>query len=536
MKIRISATILVALLMMQNAFAWDQEEHRVLADSVYATVMEQCTSEADDTAYYLGSHTNSVRTRKTILGEPWFGNLVAHQAADDFAPYRFHERGETILEQLKRFSAIGYNRSTSVDTVVAPDQNVVTAYLQRHLRALHYARIVADSRNGPSGWLESVLRIEAQAQGFLADAFAAGHILSYNDGFLAPLQKRNRIEAHNYHRDRGVYVINGRGDVWQTFGDGLLHWYAPTYRTVFEACATSLKEVLVVSYVSAGIRLPRELSTWLHTVAPGKTHGEVVASWLANHTGQEHYEEVRLPSLMLLPMPVTASWSHRTSEVDGHGIRQRHHYPQLREIGFHDPDLSGIDLEFLYSKSSVPDWMVPAPLRSASSASAHELIRSNPDWASVRWIQQRFAPPSYKGLLVQLGSQLTIGSDDTRSGGTVALGYGLWDDLLLVKNVSVSVTFMPSFHEPNHRLLVISGGGGIDLPGEGLLKVLRFDGGPAIGLGEDFNDFGTRLVLGFDTRVFPIKFTNAGITFRVMYQWFNLDQSLSGPALELIWQ
>ena len=95
---------------------------------------------------------------------------------------------------------------------------------------------------------------------------------------------------------------------------------------------------------------------------------------------------------------------------------------------------------------------------------------------------------------------------------------------------------MPSFYEPRHRLLILSGGFGVDLPGESAARSLRFDIGPAFGLSHEFNDFGMVLALGLDSRVFRTPVGNAGITWRLKYQWYNFDQSLSGPVLEMIWQ
>jgi hypothetical protein len=235
-------------------------------------------------------------------------------------------------------------------------------------------------------------------------------------------------------------------------------------------------------------------------------------------------------------MPVAATWSVRTDERDPHGIRVHHHYPQLREDGLHDPDLTDIDIEFLYPRSTMPEWMVPEPLRSGKSENATRLIKNDPDWASVRWVQERVVAPSSKGLLVHFGGQLFVDTDKTRHCGMVGLGYGIWDDLLLIKDVSISAMLMPSFYEPNHQLLVLSGGLGLDLPGDGVMQRLRFDIGPVFGLSSEFHDVGTALALGLDTRVLRTPFGDAGITWRVKYQWFNLDQSVSGPALEMIWQ
>ncbi|MCX6835587.1 MAG: hypothetical protein NTW07_10730, partial [candidate division Zixibacteria bacterium] len=384
-----SSAVLLLLIVFATttAYAWDKEEHRLLADSVFSSVMRDCATEM--TAERLTSES------------PAFGNKAAQLVANDFDRARFHKRGQTVMDQLTELSVESLNAPGGATSPAPSVDNVVAAFFLSHIRAMRIASEAGSSNLDDSSALVMALHEEALAQGYLADAFAAGHILSYNDLPLSFLQRRNRIEAHNYHRDRGVYVINGRGDVWQTFGDGLLHWYPPTYRAVFDACAISLKEVLVVWYVSHGVELPESLAVWLKDVAKEKTPGEVVHWWLSGHTGPEYYRVIRLPSLMCLPMPITATWSYRTDEIDEHGARQRHHYPQLRENGYHDPDLADIDDALLYSSESVPEWMIPEPLRAASSVTAHELIKSDPNWASVRYVQNRHAPPSYRGLLLQ---------------------------------------------------------------------------------------------------------------------------------------
>ena len=528
--------VCTSVLLPETGLGWEKEEHRLLGDSVFASVMRQCAVNSDDTAFYLGSGSNAFGVSKTTREGASFGDRVAQQAEDDLAGYRFHERGRTILDQLRSFTTDQLAEYRSSEPLAFDTRNVVTAFLSCHLRAMRSIRSPADEGRDPAAAFDIALILEARAQGFLADAFAAGHVLSYNGGFLSSLQKRNRIEARNYHRDRGVFVINSRGDIWQTFGDGVLHWYAPSYRMVLEACRTSLKEMLVVWYASTGESLPAELTAWLASVSPGRTPDEAGTEWTAERSAVNLYEEVRLPSLMRLPMPVSATWSHRTGEKDESGIRRHHHYPQLREDGFHDPDLGNIEHNFLYPRSSVPGWMIPEPLRRSRPTEPDSLVKLDPDWASVRWIQERYAPPSYKGVLVQLGGQLTIGQNDTHTGGSIGLGYGLWDDLLLVKNVSLALTYMPSMHQARHHLLVSSAGLGIDLPGNAFVRVLHLEGGLAVGIGEDFDDVGPVFAIGLDTRVIPLKFTYAGVTLRAKYQWLYLDCPLGGPAMELILQ
>jgi hypothetical protein len=526
MRLSFSKSSAVLLLLVSVAstatYAWDKEEHRLLADSVFSSVIRECAAAA--TVGYLMSDSLT------------FGDQVAQLAANDFDRSRFHSRGQTVLDQLSGLTAEMLSSTGGVTSPAPSGENVIAAFLLSHVRAMRIASETNPPNITDSAALVMALREEALAQGYLADAFAAGHVLSYNELPLSFLQKRNRIEAHDYHRDRGVYVINGRGEVWQTFGDGLLHWYPPTYKAVFDACATSLKEVLVVWRVSRGLELPDSLAAWLRSVDTGKIPEQLVDWWLSEHSGREYYSDIRLPSLMCLPMPVAATWSYRTDEIDEHGVRLRHHYPQLRESGYHDPDLADIDDEFLYSHESVPGWMIPGPLQAASSASAYELIRSDPDWASVRFVQNRHAPPSYKGLLLQAGGQIAIRKDYSRGGISLGLGYGIWDDLLLIKNVSVAATLFPGFCETDHNLLTSTVGLGFDLPGDGWVKALHLEGGVAIGVSENFDDLGPVFALGVDSRVMPLRFTYAGITWRLKYQWFSLDTPVSGPSLEMILQ
>jgi hypothetical protein len=509
--------------------AWDKEEHRSLADSVFVEVMHECASSDDSAGFVLIASDDTVTISRTAWNGATFGERTALHAADDFASAHFHERGKTIPEQLAS------TLSGSSGSHRKP-HNAAAAFLTEHLQALRLAAQATDADTDVAEILRWALERESVAQGYLADAFAAGHILSYREGLLTSLARRNRKEAHDYHRDRGVYVINGRGEVWQTFGDGLLYWYPPTYHPIFEACTTSLRELLVTWYLSHGATLPDTLTRWLEGVVPGRPVQESVARWLSDATGPEHYTNYRMPSLMYLPMPVAAAWSFRTDSLDQHGVRIRHNYPQLREAGLHDPDTEGLDADFLYARASVPDWMIPEPLQGASSGGADRLIKSEPDWTSVRFTQERTAPPSYKGLLVMMGGQLTVCEGQSRLGGSLGLGYGIFDDLLLVKNVSVATTFMPSFHEVNHRLLTVTAGLGVDLPGNGWPKALRLEGGGAFGLGKDFDDFGPVFAIGLDSKVIPLGFTYAGISWRLQYQWFSLDRPVSGPALTFILQ
>ena len=115
-----------------------------------------------------------------------------------------------------------------------------------------------------------------------------------------------------------------------------------------------------------------------------------------------------------------------------------------------------------------------------------------------------------------------------------AIGYGLWDDLILFKNVSIGVAMASSITESGRLLLVPSVGGGLTIPAINWLKALRLEEGIAIRLESGRDKTGGMFAIGLDSRVFPLRFTNAGITCRLKYQWFYLDRTRHGPCFELI--
>ncbi|UCD17983.1 MAG: hypothetical protein JSV44_03505, partial [Candidatus Zixiibacteriota bacterium] len=489
-----------------------------------------------------------------ILQDRTFGQLCADLAEDDFSRNRFHEYGKTILEQLrflkagriaaarKEISGTDKSGRKIFDTgspIRFPNLstgNVVTSYLLYHLSALHLAERAAQSERQFQQKLSEALIMETIAQGFLADAFSSGHLLVPVSDRLAPLHGRNTRETHNFYRNQGVYVINSRGEVWQTFGDRLMHWYAPAYRAVLEACRHSLRELLIVFYHSKGREIPPKLNSWLNAVAPNKSPASVVSLWLSVRDGVDYYAERWLPTLMLLPMPVTASWSYRTQERDSHNIRKRRHFPQLREEGFHDPDLINIDRSFLYPRDKVPDWLIPQIFLNEKPVTPDSLIRTHPDWASVQWIQNRHVPPSFKGMLLGFGGQMTIADGENNTGGMLAVGYGLWNDLLLVRNVSVGITLYPSLHQPERLMLAQTAGFDFPFSITSWLGAFRAEGGTAIGLRRKYDDIGGMFAIGLNSRVFSLRFTNAGFTWRLKYQCFYLERTIKGLALEVIFQ
>ncbi len=548
--------LMLSLFACAPAYSWEEYEHQQVSDSAFFTVMQICCRPSGDSAFVpIGSGGESIIPLH-LRSDMTFGQVVAGFAGDDLARNRFHDYGRSIQEQLEMLTAeqieAAWNaikdsssnqaKAIYVESAMSPPKfftkNTISAYLLYHMLAMRMAKEAGASVAGNRDHLLKAMILEAIAQGHLADAFSAGHILTPVSDFLAPLHCCNTIESHNYHRSKGVYVVNSRGDAWQTFGDKLMHWYAPTYRPVFEACYFSLMEIMTVYYNAGDSDLPDGLEQWNKSTVPGVRVKHEVSIWTSGHDGDYFYTHRYLPTLMLLPMPTAATWSIRTYENDEHNIRKRRHFPQLYENGFHDPDDWDIDKNFLYSRNDIPAWLIPPGFLTDNPVSPDSLIKFHPDWASVRWHQIRYAPPSYKGLLLGFGSVLLFENNDGhgRTGGMVRLGYGLWDDLMLLKNISLNTTLLPSAYDEGRLLLATSLGLGIPSLMPKYYKALHLEGGAAFGLRSQYNDHGVMLTAGIDSNVLPFGFTNAGLTFRLKYQWFLLGRIIHGPALEVILQ
>ena len=195
------------------------------------------------------------------------------------------------------------------------------------------------------------------------------------------------------------------------------------FNKVFEACATSLRELFLVYFTSTeNVEIPVNLAKWARSISPEITSEELSSLWLSDNDGVKYYSEIKMPALLYIPMPVCATWSVRTETQDEYGIHLRKNYPQLMEDKFHDPDLDEVDLGFIYSKYSMPGWMIPEFL---PGDSLNNLIKYNPEIASVHYIQNRNFPPSFKGYLLTAGVTYVFTNDDN-SGIFVGIWMGIW--------------------------------------------------------------------------------------------------------------
>ncbi|MEK7329356.1 MAG: hypothetical protein AAB113_01000, partial [Candidatus Eisenbacteria bacterium] len=268
----------------------------------------------------------------------------------------------------------------------------------------------------------------------------------------------------------------------------------------------------------------------------------LAAAWRASREGPDHLAQARLPTLILLPMPVVATWSVRTDELDEHHMRKRRHTPQLAEAGGHDPTLDREDIPWLPARAVVPLWMVPDTLFKMDPMA---LVRRHPDFASVRFAQPAEPPPSYAGVVVMAGLTRYDPSSGEGEDHVLGLGYAfVGESPLLVDRLSVDALWLTPDHGPRPRTLVVRAGASPALPHFGIwrhwglrwLDRVRFETGHAWTRGESPATDGPRYSVGLESPTVPLGLMYAGLTLRLAHQWTRLDRPRRGLAVEVVLQ
>ncbi len=534
--------IFVLLLLISfpaETFSWEKEEHRMLADLAFDSTLSFCGIEFTDSLIFFPGKNGSITLNRKLWKNRTFGNISAFFSGDDISQSRCQSRGLTINQQLKSLSPAYIDEvwdrikksPGDINSVEVSNQNAVFNYLLYHLIALRFAKLSAnESDNNPQA-LRNALIYEAVAQSYLSDAFSSGHLLLFVSDFLAPLNSFNIQIAHDYYCSEGVYVINSNGECWQAFGDKLLQWYPYSFNRVLEACAVSLRELFLVYYTSLGnIELPEHLDGWAQSIADGTTIEKLSDSWAVSNDGDKYYSEIKMPALLCIPIPVAATWSVHTERKDEYGYYKRKHYPQLKEDKFHDPDLKDIDEDFLYSKKSIPGWMIPEFLPNDTLTN---LIRYQPDIASVRYIQNRSLPPSLTGHLLNAGGAIVFNKDNYLNGAFLGTGWGFADIFLVMIKPSVNISAMRFFGRNEGWLLMGDLGFAINVPVFSVLNP-RFDIGYIWGFQSPYEGGAGKFSLGLESETLPLGFTYAGLTFRIKSQFLFFRKTLYSQVLEVV--
>jgi len=531
--------MLLSIFFSTETFSWEKQEHKILADLAFDSTLSFCGINANDSLIFFPGKTGSITFNKMIWNNQSFGNISASFSGDDISQSRCQIKGYSIKQQLEPLTALLIDKvwneiketPEKIQSIEVSNQSAVFNYLLHHLIALRFARLAGEEDNEKES-LRYALIYEAIAQSYLSDSFSAGHLLLKVSDFLAPLNYMNIQIAHDYYCSEGVYVINSLGECWQTFGDKLLQWYPYSFNQVFEACTISLRELFLVYFSSfENIEIPVNLNKWARSIADSVTPEELSNRWLTTNDGVKYYSEIKMPALLYIPMPVAATWSVRTEKRDEYGIFQRKNYPQLFEENFHDPDLNEIDMDFLYPRSSIPDWMIPEFL---PNDTLQNLIKYNPNVASVHYVQDRYLPPSYQGYLLSAGGTYVFADGKDKFGTTLGLGWGFSDEFLFILiKPAFFISTMKLFGNNQEWVLMADIGVGINAPVFRIMKP-HIEIGYAYGFQSPFNGSAGKYALGFDSETLPLGFTYAGLTFRLKYQFIFFDKTLQSPVLEII--
>jgi len=464
-----------------------------VADHALAIVLAQLGASIDSA----GISLPGIETR--IPEELWagatFGDVSEQLVGNDLRPTRFHEPGKTIWEELRQLNrgtlearskeassaaaAGAPGNEPSPATLEQGQGNVVTSYLALHVIALRFA-------TGSASTLRLALLYEAGAQAYLRAAFFSAHMLVPFGSPLWALHAENTRSMHDHFRDTGLYVRNSAGDAWQTFGDEVLESHPPTYRFILEASAMSLREVFTVFLLNTVDRpgLARLFSPsvsdsdlvaaaqhWTphyrniilghHALLPSTRWtnryvdyakavvlSEKTLRWLNPPPDTldwmdppHHFDDAFPPTLRLFPVPVTATMV----EQDSSGTFSTYEHPQLKEAGYHDPELSSVELERLPSRSQFPTM--------------GDLRQWNPRSVSILYPSPHAYPPSFLGARTDVGLAQLAGQDGSTVGFSAGLGYawpvGLYDLFFRLGYISgigdgfLTGTFGPRIESPS---------------------------------------------------------------------------------------
>jgi len=536
-RIRVTSIILTFCL-SSSLFAFDKIEHRILADSVFESMIRETGAVNKHNSILIPFDQNRIIIPRDFNGLGTFGKLVAEFAADDQKQHRFHRRAESILKQIRRIkpeelkkclsTAISWNKYENPDFGLPEiealySDNVIGTYLIHHLAAL---RIAASTDGTDSRQLSKALVWEAIAQGYLADCFSSGHMILPVHHFISELQMKDRRDADRHHSLTGIFVINAAGDVWQAFGDGALLWYQSSYQHLFEACQSSLREIFLVFYQKREVAPPDKLSSWFERVSPDMSLAKAIDTWLKVQQLDSLYDTpaapTLLPTLQYLPVPVVAAWSTDAEEIVIGDFHKRKYYPQLNELSGRDSSLYGIETDFLLSRDDFPDWMVAPPLKDIRASNPQQLIKEDVHWASVAYVQSLSPVISFEGLTFNFGTSWVIKNGDIAP--SIGLGYGFHDDLFLIRNLGVGLRFYPKSSSSASSALSTFGAIRLINPiQKSLLRIFETIGGEAgfVSELEDDGNLGMHLAVSLRSKPHSFNSMHLGLSFEFAYEAFT---------------
>jgi len=332
---------------------------------------------------------------------------------------------------------------------------------------------------------------------------------------------------------------------------------------------SSLQELFLVYYVYVdSTAIPDRLRSIIDTNQKGMTIPAIVRGWTETYDLKDYYELLHMPTLLRLPVPISATWS--ISAQTPNGESQRFHYPQVRDSdqdsGFRDPDKENIDEEFLYPSNALPPWLLPERwipadslhgyrLRDVSKGRrdtlAANLIRHDKTIASVRFEQERYIPPSYWGLILTCGGGYLSYKGSTSGVAQVGAAYSpaiaILADVPLLDRLSAGVTYSSFLDNGSLRdLLSVSEGLSFSTTLKPYrlgtrkpfryIEYVRVECGYVWGLRDALTSHGGLISVSLESGTIPLWFTYSGITIRPKFSWMFLEETMRGASVEIVIQ
>jgi hypothetical protein len=490
---------------------WTDSEHRQLADSALTQALSLIGHRGSVFVTPFGLPVDE--TTPIVAGQS-FTELCVAFAAEDGRKDRFQMARKTVLQQLDGLESTEIDelwrlrRDADLQVIVPGSEgvpeNAVAMYIAHHLMALRFANVAAQEGAAGESDFRMMLAYEAVAQGYLHDALSAGHLLVPRHGLMPPIHSVNSRVAHDRYSTDGVFVMNGMGQVYEAFGDGVLTYYGSSFRAALDAARASIASVFFVYLFKLGAApIPKALEDEIRLHTGSVSLDEVVAGWLASRNGSEYYLDAKLPGLLRLPTPIAATWSVRTDDTGG-----RRHYHQLSETGFYDPDLPEELRRQLHSKEVVGRRV------NFGFMGSDEEIRAAIDTvdtlSSVEFVQNMRIQPSYQGVILAVAVGPSLRAGEWGAGLSASLGFGL-EQMALLQDPSIQFgsTFFTNGKSP-----LIKGSVGANTPA----LPLRLELGVAAETDSLTESVGLSLGAAIDLFTFDAGFTYIGGQVRLRYE------------------
>jgi len=118
-------------------------------------------------------------------------------------------------------------------------------------RRLHQQAIAIAAKKGPAN-LKKALLLNAYADHFLGDAFAAGHLRTPTQHYRWKSKNiinvnRRVLKMHNHENRVGLWVYNERGQVWKAYGDKKLTYSKFHHQLTLEAIRLSVDDIYLAN-------------------------------------------------------------------------------------------------------------------------------------------------------------------------------------------------------------------------------------------------------------------------------------------------